>query len=264
MCDSCDKLFGTVRIEIRELIENCKKMETKHLALENKMERVLKEIGDMKKEMQDSKQEKIEENPETEVKVREELGDIKEQLGDLRIKWSEVVSGKKTEGSVTVSEPPVTAVQAKMIQENVNEAMDRSRRQNKLVIFGIEESNEIGRTVEKIKDIVTKVGVEVDKVKYLERVGKFVSGKVRVVRVICEDNETRRNLLKGANKMKSEVGFDRIYISPDLTKCQQLQDKKLRDKLKDLRNTYKEAKINNGEIVVFEDGTRKVLFTPQN
>ena len=132
------------------------------------------------------------------------------------------------------------------------------------MIFGTEETSDPNRTIEKVNDIVRKVGVEVDKVKYLGRVGKLVSGKVRVVRVECEDNETKRNLLKGAIKLKTESGFDRIYISPDLTKSQQLQDKTLRDKLKELRITCKEAKINNGEIIVMESRTRKILFSLLN
>jgi len=49
----------------------------------------------------------------------------------------------------------------------------------------------------------------------------------------------------------------------DLTKIQQLQDKTLRDKLKEIRVDHKDAKINNGEVVVFEEANRKILFSQQ-
>ena len=81
-----------------------------------------------------------------------------------------------------------------------------------------------------------------------------------MVRVICQDIETRRGILKGANKLRTVEGYERTYISPDLTKSQQEVDKRLRDKLRELRVQHKEAKINNGEIIIFESGTRIVLF----
>jgi len=76
--------------------------------------------------------------------------------------------------------------------------------------------------------------------------------------------ETKRKFLKSANKLKQMEGFDKIYVSLDLTKMQQLQDKKLRDKLREIRVENREAKINNGEIITFENGARKILYTLQH
>jgi len=93
-------------------------------------------------------------------------------------------------------------------------------------------------------------------------VGRLVVGaKPRMVRVVCDDAETKRKFLKESNRLKTIEGFENKYVSADLTKEQQIQDKNLRDKLKEFRVSFKEAKINNGEIVVFEDGTRKVLYS---
>ena len=103
------------------------------------------------------------------------------------------------------------------------------------------------------------------KVKYFGRVGRQVVGaRARVVRVVCDDVETRRNVLKGAAKLKLETGFERVYISPDLTKEQQTIDKNLREKLKEIRVTQKEAKINHNEIIIIENSVRKVLYSLPN
>ena len=85
-----------------------------------------------------------------------------------------------------------------------------------------------------------------------------------MVRVVCEDAETKRAVLKGANKLKMEAGFERIYVSLNLTKEQQAQDKKLRDKLKEIRLQHKEAKINHNDIIIMDNGNRTVLYSLQN
>jgi len=91
-----------------------------------------------------------------------------------------------------------------------------------------------------------------------------VGARPRAVRVLCEDAVIRRRFLKEAIKLKLTTGYERTFVSPDLTKEQQVQDKKLREKLKEIRQQHKEAKINNGEIIIFESGSRRVLFSEQN
>src|ERR1700759_4269144 len=130
--------------------------------------------------------------------------------------------------------------------------MEREKRRNNLVIFRVEETDDENLTKIKINEIVAAVGVNVEKVKYFGRVGRKVTGaKPGVVRIVCEDAETKRSILKGANRLKVVEGFGRIYVSMDLTKEQQLNDKKLRDKLKEIRVQHREVKINNGVIILF-------------
>jgi len=159
----------------------------------------------------------------------------------------------------------IRAAPSRTLQVEVSEVMEREKRRNNLVIFGIEETNDEEATKGKIKDIVQKVGLDDSKIKYFGRVGRpQVGARPRIVRVVCEDSEAKREFLKAANKLKTCEGFGNIYVGLDLTKTQQVQDKLLRDKLKEIRNEHREAKINNGEIVVFEEGHRKILFSQQN
>ena len=140
-----------------------------------------------------------------------------------------------------------------------------SNNKNNLVIFEIDETSNEDRTRDKVKDILQAVGIDEAKVKYFGRVGKNITeNKTRLVRVVCDDSETKRKILKDANKLKGIEGYNRIYISLDLTKVQQTVDKKLRDKLREIRVSNRDAKINNGDIVVFENGFRRVLYCQQN
>jgi len=54
----------------------------------------------------------------------------------------------------------------------------------------------------------------IKKINYVGRVCRYVEGsRARIVRVVCEDAETKRNFLKGANRLKQLDGFNNIYVS---------------------------------------------------
>jgi len=178
------------------------------------------------------------------------------------MKYSQALQGGLKETLTNTNNDPVAQ---RAIKLEVGEAIERDKRKNNLVIFGIEETGDIEATKEKVKSIVNIVGLDQEKVKYFGRVGRISSGgKTRMVRVVCEDQETRRKFLTGSNKLRQAEGYERIYISPDLTKEQQVSDKLLRDKLKEIRTQNKDAKISNGEIVIFESGVKKILYSQHN
>lgn len=56
-----------------------------------------------------------------------------------------------------------------------------------------------------------------------------------------------------------------IYVAPDLTRVQQEEDRKLREKLKEIRLAGKKyVKISKGEIVQEEGGQKVVLYSLQD
>ena len=73
--------------------------------------------------------------------------------------------------------------------------------------------------------------------------------------------EERRKILLGAKNLRNSSDFGMIYIAPDLTKSQQEEDRKLREKLKEFRQQgIQNVRIVKGQIVKEENGARKVLF----
>lgn len=264
LCETCDKLFGKLKLEMTEILDKQNDLNLKQQVMETKLDRVIKDLTEVKKVVEEKQEKKDDDLQITHVKVNEEFKDFKEQLGELKSKWSEVLV-KGTEMEKARVGNTATQGQTDALQDEIKEAIERDKRMKNLVIFGINETNDPSLTFEKVKEIVGLIGVEVEKVKYIGRVGRAISGgKTRLVRITCEDNETRRNLLKGAMKLKNESGYERIYISPDLTKSQQVLDKKLREKLKELRVVHKEAKISNGDIIKMEGSARIVLFSQPN
>ena len=149
----------------------------------------------------------------------EDIGDLKQKMGELQVRYSEVVKGNAARDAASSSNSIVQSSQVRTIQVEVGEALEREKRRNNLVIFGIEETNDQQLTKDKVNEIITVVGVDLNKVKYFGRIGRVgTEARTRAVRLVCDDVETRRNVLKGAAKLKLETGYERIYISPDLTK----------------------------------------------
>ena len=144
------------------------------------------------------------------------------------------------------------------------EVMERDKRKNNLIFMGIKEATEAEEN-KIIKDIMetlveeTDIGYEI-----FGRVGRkdtSNSDKARPLRLVIEDIGHRQLVLSRGKKLK-ESNFKQIFIVPDLTRSQQEEDKKLRDKLKEIRpHGTTNAKIVKGEIVSVEDGEKVVLFT---
>ena len=125
-----------------------------------------------------------------------------------------------------------------MIRMEVVEELEREKRRDKLVIMGIPEEGEDGGGVDIVKDVIHGLlpGVKVN-FTMVGRIGRKVEGArgPRPVRIRVEDAGHRVKLLVRAKDLKTISELSGIYISPDLTKEQQVQDKKLRDEVKKLR-----------------------------
>lgn len=254
-CTGCDSHIVKVIVEMKKMAEKQENHERKLKYLEEEMTGMKEELKRLGKSCEDMGKEK--EKTSVQDTVNETMSEWKVELDGLKKSYSDMAK-------VGLESKPTTTYQRGM-QVQVNEALEREKRKNNLVIFGIEETNDEGKTKDRIKEISLAMGIEADKLVYVGRVGRNLSGtKTRLVRINCEDAEIRRKVLKDAIKLKSVLGYERTYISPDLTKVQQEQDKKLRDKLKEIRLTQKEAKINKGDIVLYENNNRKILFSPEN
>jgi len=261
-CDTCEIHMGKVRMEIRVLAERQIKLELKQDVADSHWMEIKQEVMELKKELTDLKG-KQQSADLMSVNLGDKMGALKDELIQTKQSYSDIVQTSRTAGREGTSVLP-NALE-KIIKVDVNELLERGKRKNNLVIFGIEETNDETVTRAKVSTIINALGLDDDKIKYFGRVGRLTTGagaRARIVRVVCEDAEVKRNCLKASNRLKSMEGYENIYMSLDLTKEQQLNDKKLREKLKEVREENREAKINNGEIVVFEHGDRKVIFSP--
>ena len=221
---------------------------------------IKREVTELKNELTDLVKEKQKSTDLMSVNVDAKVGELKVEIGEIKRTYSDIMQGNNrigVDGTSLLANAP-----ARVIKIEVNEVMEREKRKSNLVIFGIDETNDEMATRAKVSTIVNALGLEDSKIKYFGRVGRLIAGaRARIVRVVCDDAEVKIKFLKAANRLKSMEGYENVYVALDLTKVQQLQDKSLREKLKEIRVEHKEAKISNGDIVIFDQGIRKVLHS---
>ena len=141
-----------------------------------------------------------------------------------------------------------------------------------MIFHGVKETTDATSDVdepdlEMIKEVINQ-DLHMDAARHVEsvvRIGKLIEGKTRPVRVKFNTQESRNNVLKRAKDLKDSNEFKRIYVSPDLTRKQQLIDKDLRDHVKQFRQDGQEnVSIRGGKVVKNVGGRQEsILYDPQ-
>ena len=167
------------------------------------------------------------------------------------------------------------ASHVKILKDDVAESMEIEKRRTNLIFHGVKESGVVSLDdfskhpdQEMIEEIL-KTGLRLDASRHIEeiqRIGRFVAGKDRPVRVRVKTFEARSEILKRAHDLKENENFKRVFIAPDLTRKQQAIDKDLREKLKDIREKGEQnAKIKAGKVIKNGVGGQVIiLYQPLN
>jgi len=134
----------------------------------------------------------------------------------------------------------------KSIVDGMAESMEIEKRKNNIVFHGLKEAEvvnlddldiaEFGKTADQefVEELLRK-GLRLDATRHIEevqRIGRFVAGRIRPLRVRIKTNEARNEILKKARDLKDCEDFKRVYIAPDLSRKQQECDKDLREHVK--------------------------------
>ena len=128
------------------------------------------------------------------------------------------------------------------VADYFKEREEKERKKLNIIIHGIPESmkkepgDRKGEDTTVVKKIFSKLGVEAE-VDNVIRLGKVVENGNRLTKVVLNDFEKKREILNNAKRLKSCQEFGRIFISPDMTREEREQDKKLRDEVKNKRDT---------------------------
>ena len=151
----------------------------------------------------------------------------------------------------------------KKVKLEMAEIIQRDKRKCNLIVVGVKDVGGNDLLKGEIKDILSSAGIT-DTINFevQGKVGKTTSDNTTMVRISIIDFMHRSNVLKAAKNLKNVSGREKVFIMPDLTKKQQDQGKKLRFKLKEIREGGERlARIQNNEIIKLENGIRTVLFS---
>jgi hypothetical protein len=235
-CGPCNSDYKSIRGDIQELKDKMKHLEEGWKGVKEDMAKSEEAAKGLKEEMVAAKK-------AVEVAAGEGVELVKREIGQAKSSFAEAV---KTEGIkfvdiVKEEEDKWVTVAGKdkkktdrTMQMEVAEALEREKRKDKIVVIGIEEETEggpsDGETVTDILDsLVTEyeVGFTV-----IGRIGKKVENGRRPIRVMIEDQESRRRILGRAKMLKGWNDTKKIYVVPDMTRMEQERDKVLRDEVK--------------------------------
>ena len=204
---------------------------------------------------------KIEETIDNKLKQIEE--NIESQNSSIKTQmtsYADILSRNNQTSSKT--EQAINSISRGMetIQTNISKEKERKLREEKaynLCVFNIPESTEINEKQQRIDDkikvksvIDPNLNIPKGKIEYIRRLNTKTEEKTRPIIIRFQCLETRMQILKMRNLVyKDNDKQTNIYINPDKTKQQQEENRKLVEKLRQIRNNGENAVIRNGKII---------------
>lgn len=151
--------------------------------------------------------------------------------------------------------PTIVESQHNNTEELLQELEDRRRRRDYLIVSGLPEcsTGSLDERLENdkaaLKDICCSLDLsEVNPVD-LKRIGRIHPTRPRLLRFKCRDHESRIALLQKCRYLRNSGRYPNVFINPDLTLSQRLQNKTLRAELQRRRNEGERVTIRRGQII---------------
>jgi len=116
----------------------------------------------------------------------------------------------------------------------INELDERKRRAKNIIIYGISESTNENIETKlkddeiKVNEIFKLINQENIKPKYVRRLRSKTNSKPGPILIELEEDSLRNKILASAKILRNNEQHKNIYVSPDLTEAQRLQDFNLR------------------------------------
>jgi hypothetical protein len=258
-CEVCSVEVGRMPVRIRELEERNKKLEIEVQRISKKLEDLLKREREAKEERENDKgkQGKIDKEvgevkrsvEELRAKVAEkgEVVVVQDEIKEVRLSFAEMVKKEemRKEEEDRKEKESKTNNQERKEKSMMLEMIDRDKRRNNVIIFGVPEEGENGEGTEIVEEVISGLLGGGEKYEVVGRIGKKGS-RPRPIRVKVEEFRNKRRLLIAAKKLKDMDGKRNIYIVQDLTMKQQEEDWKMREEARKNRINRGAERVNDG------------------
>ena len=268
-CNNCDSIFLkgpqlNIMEDLKELKSTFnKKLNNLEAMIKNSVETQQSKLDEINTNVnKDELYPKLEETidhkfKQIEENIENQNSSIKTQMSsyaDILTKNNQETT--KTEQAIKTISKGMESLQTNLTREK--EIKQRKEKANNLCIFNIPESTKTSEKEQQLDDKL-KIKSVIDpnseipkgKIEYIRRVSNKVDGKTRPIIIKFKCLETRNKILKMRDLVYEDTDNQtKIYIHPDRTKQQQEENKKLREKLHEIRNSGENAVIRNGKIVI--------------
>jgi len=199
----------------------------------------------------------------TKAELMKELKNISDTLNVLQTKICTVEdtlqrvleTQKRQETEIQVLKEDVSKMKENY-DNIIAEVESRDRRKTNLILSGLPVKEDGTADERKQSDLITVQTLfttldssKTDAVSAVYRIGKMTSSRPRLLKVVCNTFESKRSLLSKSKSLRNITQFKNVYINPDLTPLQQMQNKQLREELRRRRNLGEDVTIQHGKIV---------------
>ena len=135
------------------------------------------------------------------------------------------------------------------------EMEERARRSKNFVISGVVESTRQSADGQREEDrqtcsqILGALDVQDNCIDDVVRLGRFIEGRPRLLKVRCSNVDFRNSVLQRAKRLREHSEYRRVYINPDLTRYQQTCRRKLLTEWKQRREKGDDCVISGDRVL---------------
>lgn len=197
-------------------------------------------------------------------KLMNEITQVNECISSLTSKVVNIENGlakmketiEKHEEEFAEIRYTVSNLKENLFSQVTEEVEQRSNRMQNLVISGVTELG--SGTIDERKEhdlnelikVLDEMEINYDKDDFrVSRIGKPFKDKPRLLKVVCPDSQMKQDILRKSKMLRTSSSFKGVYVNQDLTPIQQCEFKRLRMKLKELRDKGEDVIIFRNKIV---------------
>ena len=196
--------------------------------------------------------------------IKSQIAMMSTNLNSIKSEMNDVLAAKKELCHTSATTQPQVYQDRHAfpsVHDICNELQQRERKQQNLVVFGLTESSTDGET---IQQFVSDIGA-CSRVNSSFRIGKEVEGQARPLVIHFWTKQERNDVFANLKNLKGQVKWNKISVSPDLTKIQCAEEKQIYNLL------LKEAQEKNEAIdvgkgfwkVIGGRGNKRIVFSKQ-
>lgn len=176
-------------------------------------------------------------------------------IADLQRKVKFLEEEKAKEKVVNLGSDWVNAVnknlkkpkeQLVVVNAAINEQQERKKRENNIIIYGLKEStnNDIAKKKDDdslaVGNVLKAIGMQHISLTHIYRLKSKINSKPGLIKIELSEGE-RNPILFAAKNLKDLPEFKGVYLCPDRTEAEKLQDYELRKKRNELNSTLAET-----------------------
>ena len=163
----------------------------------------------------------------------------KEDRAEVPTSYSSSITGNNWSTSSSRSKPPIE--QLLVVNAAINEQKDREKRKKNIIVYGLPVSkketlnDQLEEDKIEIHKLFSEINVEVIPV-FQRRLKTKAVGKPGPVLVVLNEISERNPILSKAKLLRDKANYKNVFISPDLTAAERMEDYELRQKRDKMNN----------------------------